>query len=429
MANYPQLDNSSGVWNLREVYDAVMGGYWPNYSSKGLQVGGGSPADQATIQQITIASAGDATGFGNLATAMSSQAGFSSLVRGCFAGGSPTIDTIEYITFTTEGNAADFGNLTDGVNLPGGGSNSTRGLVAGGRDPNMSNIINYNTISSLGNSVDFGDLTQARALVTAMPSPTRCTFAGGFTPSAVNTIDFVEIATTGNATDFGDCVATQYNMGGTSSSTRGVTMGAYNGGQTGVCDFLTIASQGNMINFGDLSVTRINAGGTSNSVRAVLMGGQNASGNATNPIDFGIIANGGTWTDFGDCLNNLGSKCAQVSDSHGGLNDGYQGTRPIPFQEVGGDRGIIAGGQTPTKLNEIGFITISSTGNENEFGDLSQARAGLGGIGGKTRAIFGGGNAAPVVTASAVIDYVEFSTKGNAADFGDLTSGRFTFRC
>ena len=26
----PQLDNASGVWNLREVYDAVMGGYWPN---------------------------------------------------------------------------------------------------------------------------------------------------------------------------------------------------------------------------------------------------------------------------------------------------------------------------------------------------------------------------------------------------------------
>ncbi len=30
MANYPQLDNARGVWNLREVYDAVMGGYWPN---------------------------------------------------------------------------------------------------------------------------------------------------------------------------------------------------------------------------------------------------------------------------------------------------------------------------------------------------------------------------------------------------------------
>ena len=41
MANYPQLDNASGVWNLREVYDAVMGGYWPNAnSSRGLFAGG-----------------------------------------------------------------------------------------------------------------------------------------------------------------------------------------------------------------------------------------------------------------------------------------------------------------------------------------------------------------------------------------------------
>mgnify|MGYP003326793952 CR=1 FL=1 len=44
----------------------------------------------------------------------------------------------------------------------------------------------------------------------------------------------------------------------------------------------------NMINYGDLSVTRISTGGTTNSVRAVLMGGQNASGNASNTIDFGI---------------------------------------------------------------------------------------------------------------------------------------------
>ena len=40
MANYPQLDNASGVWNLREVYDAVMGGYWPNYNSIALSFHG-----------------------------------------------------------------------------------------------------------------------------------------------------------------------------------------------------------------------------------------------------------------------------------------------------------------------------------------------------------------------------------------------------
>ena len=28
MANYPQLDDLVGVWKLKDVNDAVMGGYW-----------------------------------------------------------------------------------------------------------------------------------------------------------------------------------------------------------------------------------------------------------------------------------------------------------------------------------------------------------------------------------------------------------------
>ena len=43
MANYPQLDNASGVWNVREVYDAVMGGYWPNANAFALFHGGYTP--------------------------------------------------------------------------------------------------------------------------------------------------------------------------------------------------------------------------------------------------------------------------------------------------------------------------------------------------------------------------------------------------
>ena len=56
----------------------------------------------------------------------------------------------------------------------------------------------------------------------------------------------------------------------------------------------------------------------------------------------GIIANGGTFTDFGDLTANRGSKTAQVSDSHGGLNDGYQGTRPLPSGNTG--RALVLGG-------------------------------------------------------------------------------------
>ena len=66
MANYPQLDNASGVWNLREVYDAVMGGYWPNFASKGIAGGGQTPSTTSTIQSVTIASDGNASFFGDL---------------------------------------------------------------------------------------------------------------------------------------------------------------------------------------------------------------------------------------------------------------------------------------------------------------------------------------------------------------------------
>jgi hypothetical protein len=62
MANYPQLDNSSGVWNLRDVYGAVMGGYWPNANSRALFMGGNGNITES----ITIASTGNAIDYGDL---------------------------------------------------------------------------------------------------------------------------------------------------------------------------------------------------------------------------------------------------------------------------------------------------------------------------------------------------------------------------
>ena len=46
MANYPQLDDQVGVWKLKDVNDAVMGGYWrlaDARGSRGTASGGGSP--------------------------------------------------------------------------------------------------------------------------------------------------------------------------------------------------------------------------------------------------------------------------------------------------------------------------------------------------------------------------------------------------
>ena len=37
-------------------------------------------------------------------------------------------------------------------------------------------------------------------------------------------------------------------------------------------------------------------------------------------------------------------------------------------------RGLFAGGSTPSNINTIEFVTIATTGNATDFGDLTVAR-------------------------------------------------------
>ena len=98
MANYPQLDDCSGVWTLKEVNNAVMGGYWRVAGSRALFGGGGSPG---------------------------------------------AVNIIDYITMATTGNAADFGDLSSVRIETGCVGNFTRSIWAGGKTPSISNIIDY----------------------------------------------------------------------------------------------------------------------------------------------------------------------------------------------------------------------------------------------------------------------------------------------
>ena len=422
MANYPQLDNASGVWNLREVYDAVMGGYWPNANSRALiesSDGGG------LIGFVTIASTGNASFFGSPAALDGGdQTGFSSFTRGVFQGNTP-LDTLEYVTIQTLGNAADFGNLTTGRRNLFSTSNETRGIVAGGITPSIQNIIDYVTISSLGNATDFGDLTAATTTEAngGASSPTRALFGGGQTPSTTNKIDFVEIMTTGNAVDFGDLTTATNAVAGLSSSTRGVFGLGYTPTYVSTIQFVNIASQGNAIDYGDASSGRAGSGGTSNSVRGLYCMGSTPSG-TTNVIDFFTIATGGAVSDFGDFLLNT-TECAVVSNSHGGLNDGYMGTRPLPFNEAGGDLGLYFGGEPAS--SPIQFINISSTGNANNFSGVTVGAIDTNGGGNKTRGMIYSGNDGSGNTDD--IKYVEFATKGNVAFFGNATAAKQIAAC
>jgi len=82
-----------------------------------------------------------------------------------------------------------------------------------------------------------------------------------------------------------------------------------------------------------------------------------------------------------------------------------------------GARGVFAGGYTNvpagSTTNAIEYITISSTGNSTDFGDLSSSRQDAHSCASSTRGLF-------ATVADNRIDYVTISSTGNSQDFGDI---------
>jgi len=90
--------------------------------------------------------------------------------------------------------------------------------------------------------------------------------------------------------------------------------------------------------------------------------------------------------------------------------------------EIRGDLGVFSGGLDPAYSNIIDYISISSTGDAADFGDLSVADNEQGTVASHVRGLFAGGFQAPGAEGAAHdnIFYVNFSSKGNSAAFGDL---------
>ena len=96
-----------------------------------------------------------------------------------------------------------------------------------------------------------------------------------------------------------------------------------------------------------------------------------------------------------------------------------------PQEQTGGTRGIFMGGYTSgpaTTYNQIDYVNVDSTGNAQDFGDLTQqVTALMGTASSRTRGIRFGGYIAPNNTN--VIDYITISSTGDAIDFGDVIDG------
>ena len=327
-AYYVRMNNAWQQWlGVSFSGPAYMG-------TRGIIAGGYGPSSDGysadDIQYITIASPGNATDFGDLSRKTSYTGMHSNGSRIVICGGRASsgiyTDAIDYVTAASPGNSSDFGDLTNSRMLMGCGGDATRTVCGGGwgtpagapNNRTEQNIIDYITTGTTGNATDFGDLSYYRDYISATSDATRTIFAGGEDYSSgsnasVNIMEYVTTQTTGNVTDFGDLLAVSYDMGGgvIASETRGIFVG---GGQFTLNPYTFTYLQ---------------------------------------TIQYVTIATTGNATDFGDTLQGLvhAATCAD------------------------GTTGIIAGGQKggsgSQDDNTIQKITIATTGNATDFGDLN----------------------------------------------------------
>ncbi len=285
-----------------------------------------------------------------------------------------------------------------------------RGLFGGGGAPAAVNTIDYITISTTGNAIDFGDLLFTSFINGSCSSSTRGLWTGS-RPST-NTINYVTIASTGDAQDFGDLTDPIEAAGGMGNATRGIFSGGGDhpspGSFENVMDYVTFASTGDARDFGDLTQARLFPGACSSPTRGVLIGGYIAPG-AGGDVSRSNVIDFVTISTLGNAQD-FGDMTAKGQTPTGTSN----ATRGV-FNISQNDSGF------PTTLN---YITISTTGNAVVFGDMTVGKYASAGCASPTRGVLAGSYSPGIIN---VIDYITIMTQGNAVDFGDLTQARGHF--
>jgi hypothetical protein len=282
-------------------------------------------------------------------------------------------------------------------------STSSTAVVGGGTEATASTAIDYFNIASIGNASDFGDMTRARNILSATSNGTNDRGILAFGPIGYNNImDYVTISTPGNAIVFGYLsLSTRGGYGAATSNNtneRGIYAGEGNT-PTGI-HYWTISTLGNTTSFGTFTSLDSGCAATSNGTneRGVY------SGHGNTLMGYITISTTGNSTTFGTITVGRDYSCSTSNLTN--------------------ERGLIIGGQYNgnTYYNNIDYITISTTGNATDFGDLLSTlhnRPGATSNGTDERGVICGGK----VDSSQIINtiqYITISTLGNSTDFGDL---------
>jgi hypothetical protein len=310
------------------------------------------------------ASNGLVTGYANV---QSAEISYPSADRGVVPATGHNSDPASYISIGTLGDALAFGALTASRDLPSAGSNGTnnRGVFAGGDNSSSAqmNNIDYITVSTTGDATDFGDLITARARANAVTNNTNdrmCVGAGEGAVSSPRPIDYFTISSAGNASDFGDLVKGNGDRASFSNgnSNRGMWLCGYDTDPypnftDDTIEYITITSLGNATDVANAPTKRRNVDGLSNLVgdRGVWGGGR-TTGSSYTTLYYITISTGSVGGTFGNLT-------IARNDPPGTSN----GTS---------NRGVWMGGSGLT----IDYITINSTGDASDFGDLLYNKGG-----------------------------------------------------
>jgi len=250
-----------------------------------------------------------------------------------------------------------------------------------------------------------------------------------------------------------------FPTGDTSQRGRGRAVswwGIYDGSgnYTKDVDYFDIQSLGTTTKFGEISDTIGLGAGMSSSTRGIFAGGTKPGVGNMNLLDYITLATTGKAVDFGGVSTMFRYGAGISNETRGLIAGAYQGSGAsgtlntiqyltiattgdtLDFGDMVADggtgvqgmgscgsstRGITFGGGTPTTINEMNYITIGTLGNSVDFGDLSAARYLSQGVSSSTRGVCGGGDNSGAVN---IIEYITIATTGNATDFGDMMTAR-----
>ena len=292
----------------------------------------------------------------------------------------------------------------------------SRAVIGGGEGSSGNvNVIQYKTVGASADTQDFGDLTSIRKEFKGAGSNiTRGMWIAGITSSVqVTDTDYVTVGSTGNATDFGDSSNAAYAGGqeGGSNGTLAFGVGGFASGagaQQDAMEYFTIASTGDGTDAGDLTVARNGLTSSDGNSRALNFGGYDGGASNVNTIDYHTFSTSADAQDHGDA--------SQITRDGATAEDASR----VVY--------AVGTGASGSRVDDIDYYNPNSPGDATDFGDTSQARAELTGASNGTLGEFFGGviqDGHSNVTVN-TCDKITIQTTGDAADTGDLVTAGST---